>query len=228
MRTGVIHCLGPHGFHRTRYTEWGDPANPHVVVCVHGLTRNGRDFDALATRLSRKARVVCPDIVGRGTSDRLSHPSDYGYPQYLADLTALIARSGADTVDWVGTSMGGLIGMLMAVQPGAPIRRLVMNDVGPFVPQAALEVLATYVGKAPSFDDTAALEQYLRQVFSGFGALTDVQWRHLAEHSARRDDDGRITLAYDPAIGAALTGPLQDVDLWSLWPALRTPVLVIR
>ena len=110
--------LGPHGFHRLHYTEWGDPANDKVLICVHGLTRSGRDFDALAAALEYKYRVICPDVVGRGRSDWLDYKSDYSYPQYLADITALVARSGAVQVDWVGTSMGGLIGMLLAAQPG--------------------------------------------------------------------------------------------------------------
>ena len=149
MRGGELRNLGPHGFHRTRYWEWGDPANPHVVICVHGLTRNGRDFDVLAQALAPHFRVICPDVVGRGRSDWLPHKPDYGYPLYLSDLTALIARAGVDSVLWVGTSMGGLIGMMLAAQSGNPIRKLVVNDVGPLVPKAALERLAQYVGKAP-------------------------------------------------------------------------------
>lgn len=210
------------------YTEWGAADNPHVVVCVHGLTRNGRDFDLLAQRLSDRCRVICPDVAGRGLSERLTHPEDYGYPLYLADMAALIARSGAERVDWVGTSMGGLIGMLLAAQPGTPLRRLVMNDVGPFVPKAALERLAGYVGQDPRFDTLEAVERYLRQIFAPFGPLTDEQWQHLAQHSALRLDNGRYALAYDPAIGNAFKGPLQDVDLRAVWKAIRAPVLILR
>ena len=128
--------LSAAGFHRIAYTDWGDPAAERVVVCVHGLTRNGRDFDWLAESLAdRGARVVCPDIVGRGRSDWLANAAGYTDPQYLADLTALIARLGVSEVSWVGTSMGGLLGMVLAAQPNTPIRRLVINDVGPFVPK---------------------------------------------------------------------------------------------
>ncbi len=225
---GSIAGLGPHGFHRVHYTEWGAADNPHVVVCVHGLTRNARDFDFLAQRLSERCRVICPDIAGRGFSERLTHAEDYGYPLYLADMAALIARTGADRVDWVGTSMGGLIGMLLAVQPGSPLRRLVMNDVGPFVPKAALERLAGYVGQDPRFDTLEAVERYLREIFAPFGPLTDEQWQHLAQHGALRLDNGRYALAYDPAIGNAFKAPLQDVNLWPVWKALRVPVLVMR
>ena len=225
---GAYSALGPHGFHRVHYTEWGAADNPHVVVCVHGLTRNGRDFDLLAQRLSDRCRVICPDVAGRGLSERLTHPEDYGYPLYLADMAALIARTGAERVDWVGTSMGGLIGMLLAAQPGTPLKRLVMNDVGPFVPKAALERLAGYVGQDPRFDTLEAVERYLRQIFAPFGPLTDAQWQHLAQHSALRLDNGRYALAYDPAIGNAFKGPLHDVDLRAVWKAISAPVLILR
>jgi len=227
-RFGTLRCLGPHGFHRVRYAEWGAANQTHVVVCVHGLTRNGRDFDVLAQRLSTRCRVVCPDVVGRGLSDRLANADDYGYPLYLSDMAALIARTGAERVDWVGTSMGGLIGMLLAAQPESPIRRLVMNDVGPFIPKAALERLAIYVGADPRFDTLEAVERYLRQVFAPFGPLTDEQWGHLAQHSALRLDSGRFALAYDPAIGNAFKKPPEDVNLWPVWKALRQPTLVTR
>jgi pimeloyl-ACP methyl ester carboxylesterase len=228
MRSGEIHNLGPHGFHRTRYCEWGDPDNPRVAVCVHGLTRNGRDFDTLAQALAPHFRVLCPDVVGRGTSDWLAQKQDYGYPLYLQDLTALIARAAVDSVLWIGTSMGGLIGMMLAAQPGNPIRKLVVNDVGPLVPRAALERLAQYVGKAPRCGDLAQLETYLRTVFAPFGPLTDAQWQHLAATSARRNDDGTLSPAYDPEIAAAFSGKLEDVVLWPLWDAIACPTLVLR
>jgi pimeloyl-ACP methyl ester carboxylesterase len=228
MRVHTLLCLGPHGFHRMRYCEWGEADNPRVVVCVHGLTRNARDFDVLAQALARDFRVLCPDVVGRGQSDRLAHEQDYGYPLYLSDMAALIARSGAGEVSWVGTSMGGLIGIMLAAQANTPIVRLVVNDVGPLVPKAALERLAGYVGKAGTFPDERALEGYLRQVLAGFGPLSDEQWAHLARHSARREPDGTCSPAYDPRIAAALSGPLQDVVLWPLWDAVRCQTLVLR
>jgi pimeloyl-ACP methyl ester carboxylesterase len=228
MHSATLLNLGPHGFHRMHYWEWGDPHNPRVVICVHGLTRNGRDFDSLAAALAPHFRVLCPDIVGRGQSDWLAHKQDYGYPQYLSDMAALIARSGAQGVSWVGTSMGGLIGMMLAAQAGTPIHRMVINDVGPLVPKAALQRLATYVGKAPPMPDVQALERYLREVLAGFGALTDEQWRHLAATSARRNDDGSYVPAYDPAIANAFSGELQDVVLWPVWDAVRCPTLLLR
>ena len=228
MRSHALLNLGPHGFHRTRYHEWGDPANPRVVVCVHGLTRNGRDFDTLAQALAPDFRVLCPDIVGRGESDWLANAQDYGYPLYLSDLTALIARAGVDSVAWVGTSMGGLIGMMMAAQPRTPVHRLVVNDVGPLVPKAALQRLGGYVGKAGSFPTFEAYERYLREVCAPFGPLTDVQWRHLAQHSVRRDDAGRFVPGYDPGIAQPFGGEPKDVVLWPVWDAIRCRTLVLR
>src|SRR5690242_10201657 len=143
------------GFHRIRYWEWGDPANPRVLVCVHGLTRNGRDFDTLAAALADRYRVLCPDVAGRGDSDWIA-AGDYAFPQYCNDMTALLARSGASEVDWVGTSMGGLIGMILAAQAKTPIRRLVLNDVGPFIPKAAQDKIAETVADDPAFDSVEA------------------------------------------------------------------------
>jgi pimeloyl-ACP methyl ester carboxylesterase len=210
------------------YYEWGDAENPRVVVCAHGLTRNGRDFDTLARALAPQFRVVCPDVAGRGQSQWLAHKQDYGYLVYLADMAAVVARTGADQVDWIGTSMGGLIGMMLAAQPETPIQRLLVNDVGPFIPRAALERLAQYVGKAPSFATLDELEQYLRIVMAPFGALTNEQWHHFATHSYRCNDDGSLSLSYDPDVAQAFAGPLQDVLMWPVWDAIRCPTLVVR
>ncbi len=223
-----LSCLSPHGFHRMTYYEWGDADNPRVVICVHGLTRNGRDFDDLAKALSADYRVLCPDVPGRGKSEWLTHKEDYTYPVYCADMAALIARSGAQSVDWVGTSMGGLIGMLLAAQPNSPIRKLVMNDVGPFIPKASLERLATYVGKPVSYDSFEVFEQYIRTISASFGPLTDVQWRHLAETTATKWEDGRWGTNYDPAIALPFTGPIADVVLWPFWDQVRAPTLLVR
>ena len=222
--------LSASGFHRMVYWEWGDPEAARTVVCVHGLTRNGRDFDALAAALAAAGcRVVCPDVVGRGESDWLENPAGYGYPQYLADLTALIARLDAERLDWVGTSMGGLIGMMLAAQNKTPLRRMVMNDVGPFIPKAALERLTDYLGKDPAFPDRAAAEAYLREVHAPFGALANAHWAHLTEHSIRPADAGGFRLRYDPRIAQAFDPQkIEDVDLWAIWDALSVPVLVLR
>jgi pimeloyl-ACP methyl ester carboxylesterase len=200
-----------------------------VLVCVHGLTRNARDFDTLAQQLSAQYRVICPDIVGRGDSDWLGDRSLYTYAQYLGDMTALLARLAVEEVDWLGTSMGGLIGIMLAAQPGTPIRRLVVNDTGPFIPQAALERLAGYVGKRPHFATFDEAEAHFRDVHAPFGALTDAKWHDLTRRSVRRSPDGGFMVRYDPEIGTALRQARpEDVDLWAVWEQLRCPVLVLR
>ncbi|HEY6796233.1 MAG TPA: alpha/beta hydrolase [Kineosporiaceae bacterium] len=236
----TIAAPGVVGLHRVAYVEWGRQDAARTVVCAHGLTRNGRDFDTLARHLSATCRVACPDLPGRGRSDWLDVPdvsdvSDvstrlwgYTYPQYLVDAVALIARLDVPQVDWVGTSMGGLVGMLLAARPDSPIHRLVLNDIGPFVPGTFLDTLSTYVGKDPDFATPAEVESYLRTVHAGFGALGDDQWRHLARFSTRRKPDGVLGLAYDPAIGRGLVPPQPDVDLRAVWAAVRCPVLVVR
>lgn len=228
MRAGRIRGLSRTGFHWMSYVAWGRPNHLPPVVCVHGLTRNGRDFDRLAAALAPERHVVCPDVVGRGTSDWLTDPAGYATPQYCADLTALIAHLGVEQVDWVGTSMGGLIGMAMAAQPGTPIRRLVLNDIGPFVPRQALEKFPQYVGKDPSFADLAELEAYLREIYVAIGELDAEAGRHLARFAQRPLPDGRLGLAYDPAIIRSFPTPAVDVDLTGLWNAIACPVLVLR
>jgi pimeloyl-ACP methyl ester carboxylesterase len=219
------------GYHRVSYVEWGDRDSSRAVICAHGLTRNGRDFDFLAERLSVGAHVVCPDMPGRGRSDWLSGPTEdkgYNYPQYMLDATALIARLSAPEVDWVGTSMGALLGMMLAAQPGSPIRRLVMNDAGPFIPKSVPARLATYAGLDKDFSTSEEVEAYLRTIYAGFGNLSNEQWHHIARHSEGRKPDGKLGLAFDPNISLALKPPFRDVVLWPLWDAVRCPVLVLR
>jgi pimeloyl-ACP methyl ester carboxylesterase len=227
MREGAVRCLDPHGFHWIRYTEWGDAANPRVLLCVHGLTRNGRDFDYLAGRLADAYRVICPDVAGRGRSDWLRDPADYNYPVYIGDMATLIASLHAETVDWVGTSMGGIIGMILAGLPGSPVRKLVMNDVGCHIPRAAIERIGEYVGREPVFGSIEELEAAIRAT-SPFGELTAEQWRHLAIHAAK-SDHGKWRFRYDPGIGRNFhAAPPADVDLRTYWNAVHGPVLVVR
>lgn len=228
-REGELLGLSSRGFYRCRYYEWGDAANPRVVICVHGLTRNGRDFDDLARALAPQRRVLCLDMPGRGKSDWLSDAADYRPEVYLSLLTALIARSGVTEVDWVGTSMGAMLGMMLAAQAHTPLRRLVVNDAGPLLQKEALARIAGYVGLDPKFENFAALERHIREVSAPFGALTDAQWRHLAETTARQLPDGRYALAYDPGIGEAFrVAAGQDIELWPLWDAIKAPVLLLR
>ncbi|MFQ5545241.1 MAG: alpha/beta fold hydrolase [Acidiferrobacterales bacterium] len=229
MRTDSFLSLSPNMFHRVVFTEWGKPDHQQVLLCVHGLTRNGRDFDYLATALKANYRVICPDVAGRGCSEWLEVKEDYNYPTYCADMATLIARLHAEQVDWVGTSMGGIIGMLLAAQPKAPVRRLVINDIGPFVPRTALERIGQYLGTNPHFDNLTDAASYLRQVHAGFGPLTDDQWVHLARHSVHPATDGQYSLMYDPAIAMPFKSePMQDIDLWDTWDRIRCPVLVLR
>ncbi|MGC2854244.1 alpha/beta fold hydrolase [Novispirillum sp. DQ9] len=228
-RLRSVSCFRAEGFRRMVYWEWGNPHNKNVVLCVHGLTRNGRDFDWLARALSDRYRVICPDVLGRGQSDWLDDPAGYSYAHYLADMATLIARSGAETVDWIGTSMGGLIGMMLAVSDDSPIRRLVLNDVGAFIPKAAVERLQAYVGKDPTFPNQTEAERYLRVMYQEFGDLTDEQWGHLTRNGMRLREDGLLSPAYDPAIAEVLNAqPAQDVVMWPLWDAVACPVLVLR
>ena len=222
-------CLGSSGFHQIVYSEWPGPTGAPTLVCVHGLTRSGKDFDAIAEVLSARYRVICPDMPGRGRSEYLKLPSDYSYPLYAQDCAALIARLDVDGVDWLGTSMGGLIGMMLAAQPGNPIRKLVINDIGPFISKIGLARIASYVGLDPTFLSLDALEAALRANFASFGQLSDVQFRKMARDSAREKPGGGWGFAYDPRIGDAFNqGPIDDINLWSMWEAIRRPTLVLR
>jgi len=239
MRQQTFHALGDGGFHRIAYTEWGHPSNPHTVVCVHGLARNSRDFDFLAAALTPDCRVLCMDVVGRGESDWLENKSEYTFSTYQSDAAAMLARADAEKLDWVGTSMGGLIGMFLAAKKNSPIRRLVLNDVGALIPWGALFRMKGYITRGRRFTAPEEVEAYLREVCAPFGPLTDEQWSHLARHGARRNDDGTYQLRYDPAIGEGLHGHidrefpigpnfLRGIDLWNVWSKLTCPVLVLR
>ena len=230
FRREKVQCVTPSGLHRMAYLEWGDTDNPRVVVCVHGLTRCARDFDFLAAELSRDYRVICPDVVGRGDSDWLKNPMEYAIPSYAADMVTLIARLDVESVHWVGTSMGGLIGMMLAALPDTPISRMVLNDVGPVVTAVSLERIGAYVGKAPRLPSIEAAEQLVRLVSAPFGPHTDAQWRFLTEHVVRREADGAYRMHYDPAIAVPFNAgaPHKDMALWSFWDAMRCPTMAIR
>jgi len=251
MKQHSFLSLGPEGFHRVAYTDWGDVDNPHVVMCVHGLSRNSRDFDYLADALQNDYRVVCMDVVGRGESDWLEDRSGYTFSTYLSDAAALVARVTTPvrtgflrelrsrSLDWVGTSMGGLMGMLLAAKHGTPIGRLVMNDVGPFVPWNGLFRLKGHLGQPRGFGTLRAAGEFLREALASFGLLTEPQWEHLIKHGVRRrEQDGRWYTRFDPAIGQwnAQSDPelpigpefLRGIDLWAVWNAVSCPVLVLR
>lgn len=232
MQENTVQCLSPGGFHNMHYVEWGARDNPRIVICVHGLSRNCRDFDDLARALEADFRVVCPSIVGRGKSDWLQNKAGYVNAQYAADITTLMARLTADgprEIDWVGTSMGGIIGMLLAALPDTPIKRLVLNDVGGVVPKTALERILMYVGKDPRFATLKELEQCIRTISAPFGPLTDEQWAHLTHYSAKQFPDGKWGFNYDPGIVAPFQSvAIADVELWQYYDAIVCPTLLLR
>ena len=230
FRQNTVQCASPSGLHRMAYTEWGAPDNPQVVVCVHGLTRNGRDFDILAAALAPNFRVICPDVAGRGKSGRLINPTSYALPQYVADMVTLIARLKVEHVSWVGTSMGGLIGMFLASMKETPITRLLLNDVGPTITTTSLARIADYLGSDPTWTTFAEALAYMRLICAPFGALTEAQWQQLTEHSVSQRADGRWGFLYDPAIAApfkqTFAGP--EIDLWPVYEQIACPTLVTR
>ena len=229
-RERSVQCASPSGLHRMAYTEWGDPANPQVLVCVHGLSRNGRDFDDLARAMTDSHRVVCPDIVGRGRSDWLRDPSGYGVPQYVTDMMVLIARLDVETVQWLGTSMGGLIGMVLASLPGTPVSRLLLNDVGPAISSESIRRIGEYIGRAPKFAGLEEAERYIRAVSAPFGALSDTQWRALTESSVRLAADGGLEMIYDPKIADSFHRATAAgmIDLWPMFDRVRCPTRIVR
>ncbi len=229
-----VQCASAAGLHRIAYTEWGDPANPRVLVCVHGLTRSGRDFDRLAAALSDAYRVVCPDVAGRGQSDWLADPRLYAIPQYVADMVTLIARLDVEAVDWFGTSMGGLIGLGLAGLPGSPVRRMIVNDVGPHIEPDALVRIGEYLGVAPRFASEQEGIDYLTSLSLPFGALSADDWRALNAPLLRALPEGGFTLRYDPRIAEpfkAVTPELAALGEAALWRSVETmdaQVLVVR
>jgi pimeloyl-ACP methyl ester carboxylesterase len=229
-RRRSVQCASPRGLHRVSYLEWGDPRNRDVLVCVHGLTRSSRDFDELARALCGQFRVVCPDVAGRGDSDRLADPLLYAVPQYVGDMVTLIARLDVDAVSWVGTSLGGLIGMALAAQSHSPLARLVLNDAGPVISRASLERIAGYVGTKMQFATLEDAEAYIRSISAPFGPHSDAQWRFLTETWLRRNDDGSWRAHYDPRIAEPFraTLPESDMELWPVYDAIRCPTLVLR
>jgi pimeloyl-ACP methyl ester carboxylesterase len=236
-RQRFVQCLSPAGLHRMAYREWGDASNPRVLVCVHGLTRVGNDFDRLARSLCRDYRVACPDVVGRGASDWLRDPRHYAVTQYVADMVTLLARLDAGTVDWVGTSMGGLIGIMLAGQPGAAIRRMVINDVGPTLDAPALARINAYLGEPVRFASVDAAIDYVASISAPFGLKTRDEWREITLPVLRplRDGQGEgWILHYDPRIGEPFKAVTPEIAaaaetaMWRLYQAIDARVLLTR
>ena len=230
----TVQCLSPAGLHNMAYKEWGDPKNPAVLLCVHGVTRVSDDFDALAAVMSDRYRVICPDVVGRGRSSWLTNPQAYQLPQYVSDMVTLIARLDVTQVDWFGTSMGGLIGMGVAALKGNPIRKMMLNDIGPTINFAALMRIAQYMGKEVRFPTFEAGVDYIRTIAAPFGPHSDEQWNKLAGDVLRQQKDGQWSRHYDPAISQAFStfteenAAQSEAALWEIYDAIQCPVLLVR
>ena len=240
-----VSCPDALGSHRMAYWQWGSPANHHVVVCVHGLSRQGRDFDVLARYLCDEVRVICPDVAGRGQSDWLQDPMAYQIPQYAADMLVLLAhlqqKIPLTTLDWVGTSMGGLIGMAIAGQPDlplpVPVHKLVLNDVGPVVEWQAITRIAAYLGKAGQFASVQHAADAMWAISTGFGPHTSEQWLALSRPMLKPvpgATDGAVMLHYDPAIAVPVRAATQasareaQTLLWQLYDNIRAQTLILR
>lgn len=228
-----VQCLDTRGLHRMAYWEWGDPVNPKVVICVHGLSRQGRDFDALAESLSSEYRVIAPDVVGRGRSDWLTDPCGYQLPSYVADMVTLVARLNTETVHWVGTSMGGLIGLVLASLSQSPVKRLVLNDVGPTIEAEAVARIGAYLGLPMRWPSVEAAADYMLSISTGFGKHTREQWLALTRPMLK-PDGGNFKPHYDPNIALpfkAMTPEMAaagEAALWAAYDAISCPTLLLR
>lgn len=230
----TVQCLSPAGLHVMAYKEWGDPHNPKVLICVHGVTRVSDDFDKMAQELCRDYRVVCPDVVGRGRSGWLRDPRHYQLPQYVSDMVTLLARLDAETVHWFGTSMGGLIGMGLASLPDNPVRKLVLNDIGPTLDPTALTRIGEYLGQDVRFATFDEAARYIQVISHPFGPHTDEEWRKIASDVLRQDKDGQWIRHYDLRLALPFKEATPESTrqaetlLWAAYDAIACPTLLIR
>lgn len=229
-----VQCISPAGLHKMSYQEWGDPQNTKVLVCVHGLTRVSNDFDAFANAMQNEYRVICPDVVGRGQSDWLPNPQLYQIPQYVSDMVTLLARLNVDTVDWFGTSMGGLIGLSLASLKQNPIRKLILNDVGPTLNFDAIVRIGSYLGEDLRFESFEEAVNYIRNISSSFGTHSDEQWNKLARDVLKQNEQGQWLRHYDLSLALpfqAITPEIVEAGqtmLWAAYDAIKCPTLLIR
>lgn len=229
-----VQCISPLGLHHMAYKEWGDPRNPKVLICVHGVTRVSDDFDVLAQALENDYRVICPDVVGRGRSDHLANPQLYQIPQYVSDMVSLLARANAQTVDWFGTSMGGLIGLVLAGMKHSPIRKLILNDVGPSLNFEALRRIGDYIGQDVRFDRFEDASQFIRTISASFGPHDEAQWHKIVSDVLKQDADGKWMRHYDLGLSVPVkavteeSAALAQTMLWASYDAIRCDTLLIR
>jgi pimeloyl-ACP methyl ester carboxylesterase len=236
-----VPCADTHGPRRMAYWQWGAADAAHTVVCVHGLSRQGRDFDVLAQALVARSpqaiRVVCPDVAGRGHSDWLQDPAAYGVPTYVADMFALLAHLKPGTLDWVGTSMGGLIGLAVTAHApamGLSLRKLVLNDVGPVIEWSSLQRIGTYLGRSVSFANLQQAADAMWAISSSFGPHTQAQWLELSRHMVKTLPDGTVGLHYDPAIAIPFRAVTQELaaagqaQLWQMYDSITADTLLLR
>ncbi|BBB67321.1 alpha/beta hydrolase [Undibacterium sp. YM2] len=233
-RRKSVQCISPTGLHAMSYKEWGDPLNPKVLVCVHGVTRVAEDFDSLAVALCNEYRVVCPDVVGRGYSGRLRNPMHYQIPQYVSDMVSLLARLDAQTVHWFGTSMGGLIGMSLASLPDNPIKKLILNDVGPVLNPDALARIGDYIGQDVRFDSFEEAQAYIKAISISFGPHSEAQWEKLARDVLRQNEQGQWVRHYDLGLAQPIKASTPELAaiaqtmLWTAYDAISCPTLLVR
>jgi pimeloyl-ACP methyl ester carboxylesterase len=229
MIDGSWAAFGPGETVRLNYYDWGPRMHPRRVVCLHGLTRQGRDFDELAKGMQKLRRIVCPDLAGRGRSGWITDKKLYHVDTYVAHMSGLLDHLGFEGIDWVGTSLGGLVGMRLAAERPELIRRLIINDIGPQLELAGVQTIGTYAGQDPRFRRLGEVAEYLKKVHASFGNLTDAQWSEMTTHSVMRHPDGGYGLHYDPAIGI----PFKSVTkapppTWEVWEKIECPVLLLH
>jgi pimeloyl-ACP methyl ester carboxylesterase len=226
---GFFWGLNPQGFHKIAYIQWGDETSSHVLVCVHGFTRNSHDFDYLARALQQKYQIVCPDLIGRGKSDYTGNTEAYNFTQYMNDMVALLARIKAKQVHWLGTSIGGIVGMMLAAQPNSPIKSLILNDVGMIVPSMALHRVGTYARNNQSFSSFDGAKSYFRTVLSPSAIHDEEKWNHITKHGTYINEKEELHLAYDPAIGQAFVNEaVPTLHLETYWQKIQCPILVLH
>ncbi|MFZ6730731.1 alpha/beta fold hydrolase [Undibacterium sp. Ji42W] len=233
-RRKSVQCISPSGLHAMSYKEWGDPLNPKVLICLHGVTRVAEDFDSLAVALCHEYRVVCPDVVGRGYSGRLRNPMHYQIPQYVSDMVNLLARLDAETVHWFGTSMGGLIGMSLASLPDNPIKKMILNDVGPVLNPDALARIGDYIGQDVRFDSFEEAQAYIKAISISFGPHSPAQWEKLARDVLRQNEQGQWVRHYDLGLAQPIKASTPELAaiaqtmLWAAYDAIKCPTLLVR